>query len=199
MPTETEQLDQDALLMLYVADELSAEQRAELEGRLAGDPELAAELARLRDARDVCFAALARADGRGRLPMSEGVAVRRVGRAMRQWQVERELARNAAAPAAPRRKLAWWVYPSAAAAAIIVGFLVWSVRQPVGASMPPDPRFADYQVAQDRELADWISESLRSRADVQADREFFSAAISPSQLDGSTDLDGVFLREESEQ
>ena len=198
MPTETEQLDRDALLMLYAADELSPEQRAAVEARLAAEPELAAELGMLRSAQDQCFAALAHADEHDRLPVSEGVAVRRVSRAMKQWQVRRALAANAVVPAAPRRKLPWWVYPSATAAALIVGFLVWSVRQPVGNVMPADPKFNDYAQAQERELAEWMRQSFSMRSDFRDDQEFYSSAVSVSHDDGS-DMDGVFLREESEQ
>ena len=183
--------------MLYAAGELPAEQQAALEARLAAEPELAAELARLRAAEEHCFAALALADEHDRLPVSEGVAVRRVARAMRQWLLDRTVAYSAGAPVAARRKLPWWVYSSATAAALLVGFLVWSVRQPVGAVMPPDEKVSAIVQQQQMELADWMSESLRSRNDIMADNEFVMSFAAPPAA-SNDDLDGVFLREEEQ-
>jgi hypothetical protein len=50
--------------------------------------------------------------------------VRRVVRAMRQWQAGR-VARPAPAPAKPGLLYPWWAYPLAAAASIVIAFLVW--------------------------------------------------------------------------
>jgi hypothetical protein len=118
------------MLVLYLAGELANGEKTALEKRLAAEPKLAAELDRLRAAQAFCNGAISHGDQTARLPVSEGVAVRRVSRAMQQWQVDRVRAMP------PVKKkglpLPWWCYPAAAAAAIIVGFLIWSSRQPIG-------------------------------------------------------------------
>src|SRR2546421_13037200 len=59
-----------------------------------------------------------------RLPAPESVGVRRVVRAMRQWQALRLAAPK---PAEVRRRFRFpvWAYPLAAAASVVIGFLVW--------------------------------------------------------------------------
>jgi anti-sigma factor RsiW len=129
MSGQLNDLDGDSLLMLYVSGELSNGEKAALERRLASEPALAAELEKLRAAQAFCAEAFAAADATATLPVGEGVAVRRVSRAMQQWQVDRIRV------AAPTQKkglpLPWWSYPVAVAASVIIGFLVWSSRQSV--------------------------------------------------------------------
>ena len=120
------QLETDeAVLLMYLADELPPEDRAEVDRRLAADAGLCAGLDRLRSAYESVAAAVERDDRLGRLPVPESVAVRRVGREMRQWHARRLAA--AARPAVPAAMLRypWWAYPLAAAASIILAFLVW--------------------------------------------------------------------------
>ena len=135
MPSPDEQLDQDSLLLLYLAGELPPLRQAEISRRLSTDAGFSARLDALREAQERVEALLAELDRRERLAVQEGVAVRRVSRAMAQWAIDR-----AVMPAAKKRNLAppWWAYPSAVAAAIVVAFLVWSVHQPI-AGMPPEP------------------------------------------------------------
>jgi hypothetical protein len=70
------------------------------------------------------LAALDHADA---LP-AEALAVRRIGRAMRQQSAQRaaEAARNAK-PASRRVVFPWWAYPSVAAAMIFIAFLTWVI------------------------------------------------------------------------
>jgi len=128
------QVDNDeSVLLLYLAGELSAQQRAVVERRLAAEPALREEKGRLEAAQAAVAewftredAALAAGDteGRGR---ASAAAVRRVSRAF----VERRLAVEEAARAAaakndsiwPKSLLPRWAYPLTAAAAIIVGLL----------------------------------------------------------------------------
>src|ERR1051325_8323452 len=96
MSANFEQLDSDSLLVLYLAGELANGEKAALERRLSSEPALAAELARLREAQAFCVDTIKRGDEQTRLPVGEGVAVRRVSRAMQQWQVDRVVAQAAA-------------------------------------------------------------------------------------------------------
>src|SRR5688500_528987 len=81
--------DHDAVLLMYLADELPAEDRARVEQMLASDPALAGRLEHLRAAQDAVDVAIARADATHPLPGSESAGVRQVGRMIRNWQAQR--------------------------------------------------------------------------------------------------------------
>lgn len=126
VPSLLQQLQSDeAVLMMYVAGELPADDRAEVDRRLASDPRLRAELERLRDAHDAFAVAMAALDRSTRLPVPEAAALRRAGGLFRHWQAERSAQPPATAPASPQLRYPWWAYPASAAAAIVVAFLVW--------------------------------------------------------------------------
>jgi hypothetical protein len=114
----------EAVLLMYLADELSAEDRAEVEHMLGSDASMRAELERLRSLSETTVATLDRWDAASRVPVAEGVAVRRAARMMRQWQVD-----HATAPpveeALPELRFPWWSYPLTTAAAVLIAFLVW--------------------------------------------------------------------------
>jgi|SRR5687768_5551622 hypothetical protein len=130
----------EAILLMYLADELSAEDRAEVEHMLGSDGGMRAELERLRALHDGTTAAIGAADAGARLPVSEGVAVRRVMRMMRQWQIDHA---QAPPPEEPLRELRfpWWSYPLTTAAAVLIAFLVWWGNRP---DQPPR-RVANFQ------------------------------------------------------
>ena len=121
MSVQLDNLDRESAMILYLAGELEPAEREAFERRLAAEPKLAAEVEQLRAAQQSVVSELQRADTSARLPVSEGVAVRRVSRAMSSWLVGRN-----AAPIQIVRKnapLPWWSYPSAIAASLIIGFL----------------------------------------------------------------------------
>jgi anti-sigma factor RsiW len=183
--SELNDLDLDSQLMLYIAGELTNGAKSALEKRLAADPKLAAELARLRETQLFCADALKVGDEQLRFPVSEGVAVRRVGRVMAQWQVDR--ARTVAATAVKSRRIPVWAYPAAAAAILIIGFLVWSSRQPIALPPSPDTVARDTNVVDDQPdpqdaLADWIDTSFGNTQEA-ANTE--SALSDPISLPGA--------------
>jgi anti-sigma factor RsiW len=119
------QLESDeAILLMYLADELPPEDRQEVSQMLATDPRMRALLERVREAHDGFAAAMPALDRATRLPAPEAAGVRRVVRAMRQWQARR-IARPAPAPPGPGLMYPWWAYPLAAAASVVIAFLVW--------------------------------------------------------------------------
>jgi len=115
--------DRESILLLYVADELSPADRAEVQRMLSSDPSMAATLEELRLLRDSLDAALARVDARLAVPGSASAAARQFGRAVRQWHVDRV----ASVPVTDARSLRfpWWTYPLATAAAITLAVVVW--------------------------------------------------------------------------
>jgi hypothetical protein len=116
--------DSDSVLLMYLADELPVEDRLEVERMLAVDAGMRAQFERLRETHAWFADTMARADLANRPAVPEAAAVRRVGRAMRQWNARRLAA--APAPAARRTlRYPWWAYPLAAAASVVIAFLVW--------------------------------------------------------------------------
>jgi|SRR5581483_1092081 len=125
MGSNTNILDQDSLLMLYSADELSAEQRKRVEQMLSEDPSLRARLDEMLSAQEATRELFKAADAKTPLPAPVSSSVLRVCRAIQQWQVDR-LARPAAHPR-ERRKLGWlYASASVAAALIVTVFVLWS-------------------------------------------------------------------------
>ncbi len=123
------ELDNDALLMMYLADELSAEDRADVEQSLGVDAGLRSTLASVRADGEFAGAAMGLADRvvppAGLTASAEAVAIRRVGRLLRQYQVDR-LARNRPAPV-PERQPAFprWAYPIGSVAAVLLVAVGW--------------------------------------------------------------------------
>lgn len=146
----TANTNKEALLVLYLADELSAGERGDVERMLASDESMRQMLDELRGAQDTIGAALARLDETQPMPQAEVCAVsRRTARAMRQWQTE-QIARQAApmVRSNPRRGLAGWRgYALAAAVAILfIGLYVYLGQQGV-TSTPPVTNGDDTQMA----------------------------------------------------
>ncbi|MGH7179522.1 MAG: hypothetical protein ACREJC_19255, partial [Tepidisphaeraceae bacterium] len=119
--------DDEALLM-YLSGELSEPDRTRVQQRLSADPLLRAKLDALQRTCDSTNAAMAALDGSDQAA-AQAALVRRAGRAMKQWQLQR-LARVQTQPDSPRTfRVRWWVYPLAAAAAMVaIVVMVWRGR-----------------------------------------------------------------------
>ena len=153
------ELDNDALLILYVADELPPEDRADVEQQLGVDAVLRAELALIQADAEAATAALEGADRldppAGTSASAEAVALRRVGRAFRQWQVDK-LVRSRPAPTPERQpRFPRWAYPAATAAAVLLvtaGIFGWE-RRTAGTGRPTRGGANDLDRLQDPPLA----------------------------------------------
>jgi anti-sigma factor RsiW len=119
-----QQLENEAILLMYLAGELAPEDRAEVEQMLATDGKLRADLAQLEEAHNSVRRHLQQLDDISSLPASPDVALRRVSRMMKQWQVD-QLAAAPIQVSRPRRHVPWWVYAGASAAAAVVAVIVW--------------------------------------------------------------------------
>ncbi len=131
------EVDNDAVLILYLAGELPAEDRAEVEQLLTTDGGLRAALASARaDAAAVgaALAAVDRADpSAGASASAEAIAVRQVGRAVRQWQVRQVVRRRPSPAPEPQPRLPAWALQAAVAAAVLlatVGYWRWESGRP---------------------------------------------------------------------
>jgi hypothetical protein len=113
-----------AVLLMYLANELDPDDRIEVEQLLSNDAGLRAELAQLRKDYEAVYEDLRLLDVESPMPVSSGVAMRQVARMMKQWQVDQLVIEP---PAAGRKwpRLPWWAYGTASAAAAIVAVVVW--------------------------------------------------------------------------
>src|SRR5687768_3642108 len=115
----------EAILLMYLADELPREDRAEVERMLSSDAGLRAELDRLRGVDEMLSAAIS-ADG-SMSRAADQMAVRRVLREMKRHQTELALRPTPAAPT-QERILPLWTVPFAAAAAALFLFIgLWGL------------------------------------------------------------------------
>jgi anti-sigma factor RsiW len=145
MPNLLQQLENnEAILLMYLAGELPDADRAEVEQTLAADPALRAELAELAAANDGVTALLAQLDAT-RAPARVDAAARFVGQAVTAAAARRPALRLAGAtdddaPIARRRlRMAWWAYPVAAAAIVIIGIMIYPGSKPRGTT-PTNPQ-----------------------------------------------------------
>ncbi len=111
----------EAVLLMYLANELPAEDRAEVEEMLTSDAQLRAMYESMRGAYDSLDSAFGRAEATLRIGSSFSAA-RSFGDTIR--------GRNKAVASiddhheTPRR-FRWFIYPSAAAAVLGIGMLIW--------------------------------------------------------------------------
>ena len=128
MPSLLHQLDNDSALMMFIAGELPAEDHAVVERRLASDPEFRAQFDQLRSAYRGVEDAIADADARQRITLPEATAVRRVGQAVRAWQVRR-LSQPTQREFGGRLRLPPWAYAAASVGvAAVVSLAIWGIR-----------------------------------------------------------------------
>jgi hypothetical protein len=119
------ELSREGVLLLYLADELGAEDRAEVEQRLLRDPALRAELDGLRGTQELLHTRLALLDAATPLAAEEEAGVRNVSRMMRQ-RLARPQPAPALEPAIAVRRLPRWAYPAAAVAAVaLIAGVTW--------------------------------------------------------------------------
>src|SRR5947208_3538628 len=120
-------MDNDAMLLMYLAGELPAEEHAQLAQRLAHDPALGEQLERVRALNGGIARIMDEADrGVGATEESRrAAAVRRVSRAMVKQHVTTPAATGSTLEYGqrPRFMLPRWLYPFAAAAVIIGGMV----------------------------------------------------------------------------
>jgi hypothetical protein len=224
MPTVLPQLDNDSILLMYHAGELSAEDAATVERMLANDADLRVELDKLRAAYDGAAAALDEADARERVILPAATAARRVGNAARAWHARRAADPSvgiAAASDGRRLRFPWWCYPLASTAATILAAVAWWGFQPDtgpgkrfapidsgivmddgGSDGDRDPSFA--ASGDDAIVRTWENYVAVTGADEpaevnldEAEEELF-AMLEPGQ-DGADDVSAIFYSSETDE
>jgi anti-sigma factor RsiW len=134
MPNLLEQLENnEAILQMYLAEELPADDQAEVDQLLLTDVRLRAELEQLRTEVADNNALFSIADAQSPPPISEAAALRGAMRAMRQWRLTHQK-QTVERPAQPGLRFVWWLYPGSAAAMLLLASVIWwGFRQePIG-------------------------------------------------------------------
>jgi anti-sigma-K factor RskA len=160
-------VERDAQLMLYAVGEMPSARRAEFEAQLATDAALVEQLRGVREAMQRFETSLAELDARQRPPTSDAVTVRRAERAMQQWAVKR--LRRPVERAATQRRMPWWSYPAAAAAIVVVSFIIWSDRQPVEPTEPTVSIQNEIMIGDAEALADRLDEEFARDSELATD------------------------------
>lgn len=166
----------ESVLLMYLADELPAEDRAEVEQMLQTDARLRAELDRITVAHQSVTDAIAHDDRTLRLPPAD-LVLRRLSRRIRQWEVDQQVSEEPEPEV--RRRWPIWGYPVAAAASIAIALLVWWAalpEEPYGPAVSPWHRQA------------WVLDDPTPEA-----LELLEAFESPTLTD---DLQGLYASEQ---
>jgi hypothetical protein len=187
MPTFLEQLENnEAILLMHLAGELSQADRDEVEAMLSRDAGMRAALAELTALHAEVNAMISGTDSATALAGRE-MAVGRVMRALKQ-QSERDAASVTYAKPQPAHvlRIAWWVYPLAAAALFMVAMILWSGNGPIklGPDNPNggDGRFADGSAVVDQVLDEGLDQ-ITPRQDSLAGIENDLAMLSTRNLE----------------
>jgi anti-sigma factor RsiW len=127
----------EAVLLMYLAGELPECDRVEVEQQLVNDPGLRAAMAELVALDAEVNAALASTADAPAGAARREASIRRVVRAMAAATDRTPALALSGADPGQRFRLAWWAYPVAAAAVLLVGILVMTNRTP--SKLEPSP------------------------------------------------------------
>jgi anti-sigma factor RsiW len=175
MQSILEQLDDHAILLMYLADELNASDRIAVEARLATDLNLRVEMQELRAMQHSMSQSLAALDASQPLAEQFAPAQRNVFRHIKQWHTDRlaaeALAARSSVPSKGRHLR--YLIPLGSAAAVLVGLTVWWASS-IDPQLPPEDN-APHLIGN---MGGGLSLQLDSRDSSLADAERDMDAIS---------------------
>ena len=182
----------EAVLMMYLADELPAEDRAEVDSQLQNDPQLRDELARLRQADQSLIRAVESVQS---LPAESRHhrIVQQVTLAMMQQQSRKdERARQSSDSAPARRSLRIpnWVYPIATAAMVLIAFIAyWGFTKSGDQVATTDPSPSSFETAPDAMIDARYVDRLEKLSIDDSDRDLLAVSASGNDLSSSFQMD----------
>lgn len=124
-----EKLDNnEQILLMYLAGELPPEDRATVEHMLGVDEGLRRQWQEFQALQTIVSGGLERLDEFSPMPVNTDFAIRQASRAMRRQLAHPKVAPRTAAFDRPTRTW-WWLYPTVAAASVVIVAMIWLNRQ----------------------------------------------------------------------
>jgi hypothetical protein len=119
----------EAILLMYLADELPPADRLEVEQMLASDPALRGALEILRQTQQLAYDLMETLDSVSRPPAPPIVTLVQASRLIHEWNEQRR--RPTPTVTVIRPPLPWRRISVAAVAMLLVGYYIWAVYQPL--------------------------------------------------------------------
>jgi hypothetical protein len=139
----------EAILLMYLADELPPQDRAEVEKMLAADPALRTDLENLRQTQQLAIDVIESLDSTTRPPVPPITAQNQVSSLIHKWIVKN---RRASVETVTSHRFPWWRTSFATAAAMLITYYIWAVYHAPGpalvnGNMPPRDLSDDERLA----------------------------------------------------
>ena len=193
MQSLLEQLENnEAVLLMYLAGELPAEDRAEVELQLQNDGQLREQLAQLKQTHDTLSQVMN--IGESQSPGRQARLVQNVTAAIMQQQADQEqVAQQAAENAPPARswRIPSWVYPIATAAMVLIAFIAyWGFTKSdeklarIDATSLTPPEFADVSTP-DSQIDNRYIDRLEKMGIDDGDRDLLAISASGNDFSDS--------------
>jgi anti-sigma factor RsiW len=185
--------DDEAILLMYLANELPQGDRQKVELRLASDEAFAAKLREMSELREFCQNSIRALDERESADHLESAAMRRATRMLQQWAL-RQRRLGEAAPMVIR-PTPWLRYGLSAAAMMGLVYLVWWSNRPV----PPAERIVREDTPEvNQSVQDTLSPDVKltmlihgmdaAAADDAPNRQLVAVGVKPDDINFSVDL-----------
>jgi hypothetical protein len=124
--------DNDAMLLLYLADELPDGERKDIAQQLEANPGLAAQLAAMNSVHQHYCSSIALLDEVDRDRLTAERAISAAAASVQSWNFG---PRKIATPVAPHRNRIWaWAAPISLAASVLVAALIWIEHRPANSA-----------------------------------------------------------------
>src|SRR5580700_6077554 len=113
----------EAILLMYLANELPEADRTEVDEMLVADPKLRNELENLRQTQELAFDTLAALDAVSRPPVAPMRVQNQVSQLVHEWLDRRR--RAEAIAGSPQRRIQWFRTAFATAASLVIVCYIW--------------------------------------------------------------------------
>jgi anti-sigma factor RsiW len=184
--------DDEAILIMYLADELPPADRQKVELRIASDSEFSAKLEEMSRLREFCQNSLRALDERESAGNLESAAMRRASRMLQQWALRQR--RPGEASPMMIRPTPWLRYGLSAAAMMGLVYLVWWSNRPMTPAdrivqLTPDMTQAPTDpLSPDVKLSMLIKQMDAAATDDAPDRQIVAIGVKPDDINFSVDV-----------
>ena len=181
----------EAVLLMYLADELPADDRAEVDSQLLNDPQLRDQLAQLRQT-DQSIASQLNSSPTVPTESRQNRLVQQVTLAMIQQQARKDEHARQVADNAPARRLLRipnWAYPIATAAMVLIAFIAyWGFTKSNDQVATTDPS-PIHETASDEAIDARFVDRLEKLSIDESDRDLLAVSASGNDLSSNFQVD----------